>query len=265
MIRVLRSELVRLRRRGLLLGWMGLTAMFAVLINIVMFRIVADGDGTPGAGPGVSFPALAELTSSEGLAAGMASAASFFGVVTLSFWAIAAATDHGTGLIRLLAAAQPSRPTLLAGKVAALALLTAAATTLALVVTVVVAPIGADAAGVSTDAWGSGAAGTLARAWIDLYAALLVWGAIGLTLATLTRSSSAAIACGVGYVLVVEAVVEAAADGIGSWLPGNTLTALAQGGTDAVSYGAALALGAAYLLAGLGLAAAVGARRDIVD
>jgi hypothetical protein len=243
MLRALRSELVRLRRPGLLAGWMGLTAMFAVLINAVMFQVVADAGGEPADGPGAAFPTLAELTAPGGVVAGMAAAASFFGVVTLAFWAIAAATDHSTGLIRLLASAEPRRTRLLAGKVGALLLWTAAATTVALLLTVVVAPMGAEGAGVSTDAWRDAGAGTFARAWLDLFASLVVWGTIGLVLATVTRSSAVAIAAGVAYVLVVEAVVDAAAATAGDWLPGSTLTALAQGGTDAVSYGAALALG----------------------
>lgn len=265
MIRVVRSELVRLRRKGLLAGWLGLTAMFALLINVVMFQVVADATGDPANGPGAAFPSLAELISADGLVAGMGAAASFFGVVTLAFWAITAAGDYGTGLIRLLASAQPSRWRLLLGKVVALTSWTAAATTLALVITVVVAPIGAGAADVSTDAWSSGAAGTLARAWLDLFGALLVWGTIGLVLATVTKSAAVAISVGVGYVLVVEAVVEAAIKSLGDWLPGNTLTALAQGGTSTVSYGAALALGVAYALAGLAIAITVIRRRDITD
>ena len=265
MIRVFRSELVRLRRKGLLAGWLGLTAMFAVLINIVMFQVVGDGSGGAANGPGATFPSLAELTSGDGLTAGMGAAASFFGVVTLAFWAITAAGDYGTGLIRLLASAEPRRWRLILGKVAALAVWTAAAATVALVVTVVVAPIGAGAAGVSTDTWSSGAAGTVVRAWLDLFGALLVWGTIGFVLATVAKSAAVAISVGVGYVLVVEAVVEAAVKSVGDWLPGNTLTALAQGGTSTVSHGAALALGAVYALAGLAIAVTVTRRRDITD
>lgn len=265
MLAALRSELVRTRRPGVVLGWLGLTLLFAVLINSVLFSIVADSAGTPQDGPGVAFPSLAELRSADGLVAGMASGASFFGIVALAFWAIVAATDYTTGLIRLLVTAQPSRWRLLAGKVGALVLWTAAATTVALVACVVVAPIGAGSAGIDTGAWDDAAASTLVRAWLDLFGALVVWGTIGLVLATVLRSSSIAIGAGVGYVLVVEPVVEAAAQGVGDWLPGNTLTALAQGGTDAVSYGAALALGAAYVLGGLGLALAAVTRRDVTD
>ena len=262
---VVRSELIRLQRKGMLLAWLGLTAMFAVLINIVMFEFVAGADGEAADGPGTAFPSLEQLTSAEGLVSGMAAAGSFFGVVTLSFWAIAAATDYDSGLIRLLVAAEPRRWRLLAGKVVALLAWTAVAATLALIITVLVAPIGADAAGVSTDAWQQDAAGNLVRAWIDSFLALTVWGTIGLTLDIGFRSSAIAIAAGVGYVLVVEAVIEAALGDASHWLPGNTLTALAQGGTDVVSYAAALVIGGVYCLGGLAVAAAVVIRRDVTE
>ena len=265
MVAALRSELTRMGRKGVLGGWLGMTALLAALINSALFSIVADSEGTPENGPGVAFPSLAELAGSDGLVAGMSAGASMFGVVALAFWAVVAATDWSTGLVRLLVSAQPSRWRLLAGKVGALTLWTAGATTVALVVTLVVAPVAAESAGIATDAWRDAGVGTIAGAWLDLFTALVVWGAIGLVVATLTRSSAVAIACGVGYLLVVEAVVEAAAEGLADWLPGNVLEALAQGGTDAVPYGAALALGAAYLAGGLVLAAVVTARRDVTD
>lgn len=133
MIAAMRSELVRIIRPRLLAGWFGLTAVFAILINVVMFSTVGDAGAMPEQGPGVAFPDVATLGTADGLVVGLSAASSMFGVVTLSFWAIATATDYSSGLIRLLAAAQPRRWTLLAGKVLALMIVTAAAT-LALVV-----------------------------------------------------------------------------------------------------------------------------------
>ena len=261
-----RSELVRIRRKGVVLGWFGLTALAAVLINAVMFQ-VAGGDpaGTPAGGPGVSFPTAADLASSDGLVAGLASAASMFGVVTLSFWALITATDYGTGLIRLLAAAQPHRWRLLTGKIVALVLWTAAATTVALLVNLIVAPIAAGGSGIDVSAWGEDLVPTLLGGWVNLFCALLVWGVIGMALAVVTRSAAIAISAGVGYVLVVESVITAAAEKLGERLPGTTLAALAQGGTPEVSYGAALALGAVYTVAAVAVALTVFTRRDITD
>lgn len=265
MIASFRSALVRLRRPRMLAAWLGLTAMFAVLINVVMFQIVAHSKSVPANGPGTSFPALAQLESAHGLAAGLAAAGSFFGVITLAFWAVAGASDYQSGLIRVLATGQPRRWKLLAGQALALALWTAAATLVAVVLTIIVAPVGAHAAGVSTAAWRAAATGTLAKAAFDLYASLLVWGAIGLLLAVTTRSSAIAITCGVAYVLIVEPVITAAAKGVGHWLPGQTLTALAHGGTSAVSYSAASALAATYTAIAAVVAVLVVIRRDITD
>lgn len=264
MIAATRSELVRLLRPRLLIGWFGLTALFAALINTVMFSLT--GGDAPPAGPGVVFPDAATLQSADGLVAGLSAAASMFGVVSLSLWALVTATDYSSGLIRLLVAAQPRRSTLLVGKVVALVLGTAVATTVALVVNVGVAPVAADAAGLDSSLWRDDVTvALLLDAWLSAFAAAVVWGVIGLALAVVLRSSALAISLGVGWVLVVESVVAAAFDGGTDWLPGTALTALAAGGNDVLDHAQAGALALAY--AGVGLAAAlvVGWRRDVTD
>jgi hypothetical protein len=265
MLGALRSELVRVRRRGLLLGWFGLMALFAVMVNTIMFSTAGDGAALPEGAPGVAFPSATALATPDGLTAGLPAAASMFGVVTLSFWAIAVATDYSTGLIRLLVAAMPRRWPLLVGKVAALTLLTAVATGVATVVNVAVAPPAAQAAGIDTSAWSAGALGTVASTWASTLAALLVWGVVGLAIAYLTRSSAIAISVGVGYVLVLEPMLTRLLDGDPAWLLGRTLTALAQGGTPSIALGTAIASAATYVALGLAGAAAVLVRRDVTD
>ena len=265
MIAATRSELTRLNRKGMLAAWFGLTALFAVIINLVMFSFAADSGELPAQGPGVAFPDVATMETGQGLVAGLSTAASMFGVVTLSFWAIATATDYSTGLIRLLASAQPRRWTLLAGKVAALMAVTAAATTLALIVNVGVAPVTAEGAGFDVTAWRDNPASEILTAWVDVYASLLVWGVIGLVIALVTRSAAVAISIGAGWVLLVEGIISAAFDSGLDWLPGVVLTALAQGGNDTLPYAEAAALGAGYAIIGLGVALAVTTRRDITD
>lgn len=265
MIAATRSELTRLSRKGMLAGWFGLTAVFAVVINVVMFSFAADSGELPAQGPGVAFPDVATLETGQGLVAGLSTAASMFGVVTLSFWAIATATDYSTGLIRLTASAQPRRWLLLAGKVLALMLLTAFAATLALVVNVGVAPMAAEGAGFDVTAWRDNPAAEILSAWVDVYASLLVWGVIGLVTALVTRSAAVAISIGAGWVLLVEGIVAAAFDRGVDWLPGVVLTALAQGGNDTLSHSAAAALAAGYVIIGLAAAVVVTTRRDITD
>jgi len=264
MMNAVRSELARLRRPKLLIGWFGLMALFALMITQVMFSMAAD-PAAPKSGPGVSFPSAVELAGPSGPVAGLGAAASMFGIVTLSFWAIAVSADYSSGLIRLLVSAQPDRWKLLAGKVFALASLTAIATSIAMVFTVLSALPAATAAGVATDQWGTDAASVIASAWINAFAAMLVWGVIGLVLAVVTRSSAIAISIGAGYVLVVESIVRQSLGDGANWLLGSTLSALAAGGNQALAYRSAAMLGAAYIVVGLFIATVVLTRRDVSD
>lgn len=265
MIGVIRSELLRLQRRNVLLGWFGLMVMFAILINFVMFQVVEQSGAAAPNGPGASFPSSSTLLSADGIVAGLGAAASFFGVVTLAFWALASASDYSTGLIRIIVAAEPRRWRLLLGKWLALALMTALTCLVALIVNLGVAPIAAQAGGYSPDAWGTGLVSVVLSAVLQLYFSLLVWGTFGLALATLSRSAGIAIGVGVGYVLIFEAVISAVASGISDWLPGSILTALAQGGNDSVSFLSASLLGAAYIAVALSASFVVFQRRDITD
>ncbi len=264
MINVVRSELVRLRRPRLLIGWFGLMALFALMINQVMFSMAGD-PSAPTNGPGVSFPSFAELAGPSGPVSGLGAAASMFGIVTLSFWAIAVASDYSSGLIRLLVSSQPHRWKLLAGKVIALTIITAIATTIAMIFTVASALPTATAAGVPTDQWGTDVVSVLAGAWVNAFAAMLVWGVIGLVLAVVTRSSAIAISIGAGYVLVVESIVRQSLGDGANWLLGSTLSSLAAGGNQSLTYGSAFAMGVVYTVVGLFIATVVLTRRDVSD
>ncbi|PFG43370.1 hypothetical protein ATJ88_2057 [Isoptericola jiangsuensis] len=265
MLHALRSELTRSRRPGVLGAWFGLTALFAVMIVVVIFQLSTDPAGAPAAGPGVAFPSVETLESARGIMAPLAAASSMFGIVALAFWAVLTAADHSTGLVRLLVAAQPRRWKLVVGKVGALALWTAAATTVAMLVDLLAAPVVGGTSDLDLTAWGTDTVAVVVGAWIDLFLALLVWGMIGLVLAVVTRSAAVAVSVGAGWVLVVESVLTAAFDGLRDWLPGSTISALAAGGNDVLSYGTALALGAAYVMVCLVITLVVFARRDITD
>jgi ABC-type transport system involved in multi-copper enzyme maturation permease subunit len=240
-------------------------ALFAVLVNTIMVTFVSGGGSLPPGAPGVAFPTLAEMERASGLMAGLAAAVNLFGIVTLSFWAVATASDYSSGLIRLLVAAEPRRWRLLVGKVGALVLVTAAATTVAAVVNVFAVMPAAGAAGISTAAWGTDLVATVASAWTNLFLALCVWGVLGLVIAVLARSAAVAISIGVGYVLVVESLVKMVEGAPSDWLLGTTLGAVASGGTATVAHGTALALALGYVTLGLVLAVAVFVRRDVTD
>ncbi len=265
MIGAIRSELTRLAQPRTLLTWFGLMALFAAMVNTIMVTFVTGGGNLPPGAPGVAFPTLAQMESPSGLMSGLAAASSMFGVITLSFWALATATDYSSGLIRLLVAAEPRRWRLLTAKVVALALVTAAATTVAAIVNVVVVLPAAGTAGISTAAWGADLLNVVTSAWLHLYVAVCVWGVIGLVIVTLARSAAVAISIGVGYLLVVESLVKMLKGVPSDWLLGTTLGAVASGGTPAVSFGTALTLALGYVTLGLLAAGLVYVRRDVTD
>ena len=268
MLRATRSELTRLNHRSFRVGWLGLTTLLTAMFTTIIFQAASGGTPIPSSAPGGSFPSLAELTGAHGQVAGLGAAATILGVVTLAYWAIATASDYSTGLIRLLVAAEPHRLRLLAGKVLALSAWTAVAATVATVVTVALSPLVARATDLSTSGWTSNpgeVTALIASTSLNTFLALVVWGVIGLVIALLTRSAAVAISAGVGYVLVVEGAVRLVAADLADRLPGATLTALAGGGSTTLDYGAAIRLGLVYATIGLGVAAIVLARRDVVE
>jgi hypothetical protein len=263
MLHVVRSELTRLAQRRTLLVWLGLMALFAVMVNTVMGSAVGQMDPNMPS-PGVSFPTRAELEAPSGLMAGLSAASNMFGIVTLSLWAFFTAQDYSSGLIRLLVAGEPRRWRLLAGKSIALVGLTALAVTVAALACLVSAPA-VGASGVSTAAWGTDLPTVIGEAWVNLFLSQLVWGVLGLVIAVLSRSAMVAVSIGVGYVLVVESLIRMVDGAPVDQLVGTTLGAIAKGGTAAVSYPSALALGATYVIVGLVVAGLVFARRDVTD
>lgn len=264
MWRVVRSELVRLRRRTFVLGWLGLTGLLSLVLTSFAYVATSEAPEVAEAAPGGGFPTATELAAADGLTAALGSASTLLGVITLSFWAVAAASDFSTGLLRLLVQAEPRRARLLLGKVGALAAWTAGAVALATVLSVSASPALARTADVPTDAWTDPVLSSL-RAFADLLASSLVWGVVGLVLAVLTRSAAVAVSAGVAYVLVLETLVGLVAEDAAQWLPGATLRSLAAGGDAVLDYPSALALGAAYAAVGLLLTAFVLVRRDVSD
>jgi len=258
MLRVLKSELIRLNRPSFLAGGIGGMAAFAAISTVIGFAAA----GKTGVGPGAYIPSEAALAAPDGYVAGLMLAANLVGIIALSFWAIATASDYSTGLIRLLAQAEPRRWRLIVGKVLALMLFTLAGTLAATVAAYGTALACAPVFDVSTAAWAD-VLPTLLEAFRNLALSATVWGTLGMVIALLTRSSGVAIATGIGYLVVFENMIVSVASDASEWLLGTTLTALAAGGTSAISFQSALGLGAAYLVGGILIAVAVMHFREI--
>lgn len=259
MLRVIKSELIRLNRPSLIAGGIGAMAAFGSISTIIGFAAA----GKSGPGPGAYIPTEAALAVSDGFVAGLMLAANIIGIIALSLWAIAVASDYSTGLIRLLAQAEPRRWRLLVGKFIALGLYTLAGTLAATIAACLTALVCAPLFDISTAAWSTDTLATAVEAFRNLSLSATVWGVIGMLVALLARSSGVAIAAGVGYLVVFENMIVATNQDLANWLLGSTLTALAAGGTPAIAFETALQLGAAYLAGSIIIAVAVMHFREI--
>ena len=259
-VRTVRSELARLTRWSFLGSGVLTVAAITLLSTIAIFYGAANAEGEEGFGPAMMGAALSAASGSVVTVQG---AASMLGIAVLAFAATAVASDYSTGFIRLLVQAEPRRWRLIAGKAVALARLTIGAAALATVVGVAASYVMAVLTEVSTAAWTPDLLGTMGTTFGNLSLGLGVWGMIGFVIAVLTRSTAAAIAGGIGYVLVVENLLGLLYQDLTRWLPGSAITAMVDGGNDTLSYSTALGLSLLYILLGLVISLAVFQRRDI--
>lgn len=252
------SEAMRLTRRGFLMSGIVLVGGLTLLVTVITYLAASDtaeGDG---------FEMMSsQLEDARGLVASVEGAANLLGIVVLSLAAVAVASDYGTGLIRQLVQAEPRRWRLIVGKLAALAGFTVGAAALGTVVGVAASPVLATMTDISTGAWSDGLLWTVTSTFLNLAIGLFVWTTIGFTIAVATHSIAAAVAGGIGYIVVFENLLGLVSETLVSWLPGSAITALVAGGNATQDYRTALALSIGYALLGLAVSLAVFQRRDI--
>ena len=259
MMRIIRSELVRLKNPNLILGGIGLMAFFGLMSTAVVFFTASSGSS---ALPNTEDITSAMIETPDGMVAGLRYFVGMLGVVAFVVWAMAATSDVSSGLIRLLVQAEPNRLRLLAGKVVALTLFTCVATLVTTAMVLPIAPGLASGAGISTAAWSLEPA-TIGAGYLQLTLSVLLWGVVGLFVGVVTRSAGISIAIGIGYLMVFEGLMAMLLESASKWLPGATFAALAMGGTPDMAYATALFMSAAYAGAALVAAALVFTRRDI--
>lgn len=257
---IVASEWLKLRRPGML-GALA-AGTLALCIGTVV-AVATAGSGSRGMG-GATRPTVSELTSSHGLADALGVSSTLMGVIALAVGAAAWATEYTHGTLRHLLAWESRRLRLLAGTWIGLAAGVAVSAAVACVIAGAAGVVAAGMYGYATSAWftGEGAA-TLVAAVGNLTAAAVGWSLFGTVLAVAFRTPATAIGVGVAYALPVEAILEGVGDGIARWLPGELLTALAEGGNDTAGYGAALATLAAYTALAAGWALWAFQRTDV--
>lgn len=266
MMRAFASELLKLRRPGMLLGGVGTIAGLAALITILLWATATESVDPTALRRGLP---LALLAGPTGLLPAFSYAPSLVGVVALVLFAQSLGAEYGQGTLKVLLSREPRRLAILAGKLTALAVLMVVATLAATLVqlgaaTAMAAGRGVDLGLLYDDVPGSLA--LVARVW----AGALAWGFMGTALAALFRSAPPAIGVGIGYTLVGEGLVSLALPDVGRYLPGQAIAAFVAGGVRApdspitpLSTELALVLMATYAAVFLVASGLLLAKRDV--
>lgn len=147
------SEWVKLRRRSMLLWGFGGGLLFTVLATVIT---IERAQKTFPPGEGHHFHAtVAQLSQPDGLVHGVVDVSNLVGIVALSLFAGAVASEYSQGTLRNLLVRQPRRVQLLSGKFLALVLFFGLAVLLAIGVAAGVAFALAPSKGIDTSAWTS--------------------------------------------------------------------------------------------------------------
>ena len=255
MIRSFRSEWIKLRRPGVLLGGAGTLVVFSVLGVVLGMRRI-------GREPGLS---VAALSQHDGFATLLSNGAQFIGIVAVGIAAFAVASEFSNGTVRNLLVREPHRLRLLGGKAVAVASFIAAAIALAYAAAFPVALLVAPQHGVDTSSWtGAAGIGSLLTGTGDMILAGLGFGLLGGLLGLILRNPAPAIVAGIAYVLPVENLLVGAQGSIRNVLFGQQLDAIASGGTANVAYTTALLVGLAWAVAAVLTGGALFRQRDVV-
>jgi ABC-2 type transport system permease protein len=258
-IAALRAELVKLRRRRVLV----VTAVTTLVFSVGSAAIIvasAERTGDP-RGRGVTFASLADAGGGTEV---FTTAVSFAGTFLFVVFVGAVAVEFSRGTFRTMLLYEPRRLRLLAGKMAGLLVFAAATLAAAEVITWVAARLMAPSLDIATGGWITAAA--LADALTD-YGSVLLWmtgyALLGMTVAVLVRSVPLALAIGIAWAGPVEHILQDAWSTVNRFFPGLLLEAFVAGGTDEVSASRALLTVAVYVTIAATIAAVTFARRDI--
>jgi ABC-2 type transport system permease protein len=259
MIAALRAELVKLRRRRVLIVTAATTLIFTVGSAAIVLAS-AEQSGDPRA-RGVTVASLAEAGGGTEV---FTTAVSFAGTFLFVVFVGAVAVEFSRGTFRTMLLHQPRRIRLLAGKMAGLLFFAAVVLAAAEALTWVAAWLLAPSQDVATGEWLSAAA--IGDAVTD-YGSVLFWvtgyALLGMTLAVLVRSVPVALAIGIAWAGPFEHLLQDAWDPANRLFPGLLLEAFVAGGTTDVSASRALLTVTVYLTIAATIAAMTFARRDV--
>jgi len=249
------SEWTKLRRPTLFFStFIGLAVAASLFVILLFSQASADG----------GIVSLHQLAKPNGLVIGVARASMLLGVVAFGIAASQVASEYSLGTLRQLLVRQPRRAVLLAGKMLAVISFLVLALCFAAVMALIVAVVAAQSRHVPTSAWFTGTGlGDLFRELGDLTLAVIGYSVLGMAVGQVVRSAVSAVIVGFAWLIAVENIITRIVPSTQQWLPGASILAVASGGSEGVSYGHGLILGAIYLVVAIVAAATVLLRSDV--
>ena len=261
MIRTFRAELVKLRRRRVLVLAAVATIVFSIGTAAVVLASAEPAANRPGFGQGTTIEAL---SAAGGGTEVFTTGASFAGTFVFVVFVGAIAVEFSRGTVRTMLLRQPRRRALLAGKLASLIAFAAVVLAVAEALTWTAATLIAPTQDIPTGEWRSPAA--IGHALTD-YAKVLFWvggyALLGMTVAVLARSVPVALTIGIAWAGPFEHLVQDAWSNVSRVFPALLLEALVAGGTTDVSALRAFGTVAAYMLVAGVIAGTTFVRRDV--
>ena len=262
MRRAFGAELLKLRRRSVLVAAGIVAVLYAVLTSLVTF--LPAQSATEIRGPRGLTATLESLAQPEGATTAFGNGVGFLGVILLAVFISNVGFEYARGTFATALMKQPRRLQLLGGKMAALLLFLAGALAVAEVAGLLVGLAVATSRGITTSAWfsmsglveGLGAYGTA------LFVAS-VWASFGMAVAIFTRSVPIALGVGIAWAGPAEHITEQAWSGASGWFPGLLLETFSAGGTADVSFRRAFTMVSLYATVLVGTAVVSFSRRDV--
>ncbi len=255
-----RSEWILLNRRKM---WtvMGITtAIFTIVATALTLSTAESVVGGDSVGL-----ALQALSGSGGATAAVIFSIGFSSILVLAAFASSTGNEFSRGTLRAALTKQPSRWSLIAGKLGARVTVASILMAGALGIGAATAAVWAPTEDISTDGWFDGealvaAAGDYAR----LIGFVVMFALIGTTVAVLVRSTPVALGIGLLWFGPIENVIGEGQAWADRWFPGLVLRSLLQpDAPDALSTGTTLATLGAYGAVCVAVIGAVMARRDV--
>lgn len=256
-----RSEWILLNRPRLWMG-LGITTVVFSLVATWLLVEAAKPLSRGGDGPSVSLEAL---VGSGGATAAIIASMSVATVLVVAAFAAAMGNEISRGTLRAALTRQPSRLSLVTGKLMARISLAAVLMAVALVVGALTAAVVAPSVDVDTAGWfGADALGSAVADYGRLLVFVAMYALIGTTVAVLVKSTPIALGVCLLWFGPVENVLAENRDWAQRWFPGLVMRSLVQPERPgALSQTETLTTLAIYAVAGVGVIGFTMSRRDV--